>query len=864
MRNLKKILALVLSLMMVLSVMVTASAADYSDADEIQYTEAVDLMSALGILKGADGKFDPNGTLTREQAAKIIAFIKLGVETDNYLATLTTDRFADVTNNWAMKYVAYCSNEGIIDGGKDADGVLKFDPKGTLTGYQFGKMVLNALGIDGEYANNPNWTLEVAKNLNLYGLKEGMETIVLSAKITREQAAQLAFNAMKYSATASVSGYYFDVDGYRDIIFSTRSEAMIFGVSVDKTNLTADKIKEYKDTTGSILATTWKTTPGTKTDEFGRKYTTWVIDKSITGTDADVTVVASTEAAKYTFTATKASTVTNKASMDTYLNTVLGITDAEKEIGVASTTSKNCNILRNGKLVTSWGDTNINIGDKVEVYLKAGTNTVEKIIITRYDLYTVGKTTALNPKVASEAKLIKAGYSTKTTYTAVTTGTTETVYDNTYAEKSYVLAVIIGKEAVLSAEAETVTGKIDATKGTTDVRLGGVWYKVAGSVTAGITTKDAVYVINEQGALETVVTEDEAPTIPNIYYLVATYNIATDASKDEYGQPIDGTTSYYAQIVDLNGVESKVLIGWQKTGDDTTLVGVKSLIAGKFVTYAANKAAAAVKLGIMTFSDAPAAYNKDTAPVFATTLAGALNKGATTAGTGTSKVYVNDATKYVFLKGNLSTLKTNVITGSINAAVASGAKALVTKDADGNNIVVAVIAGDSYVDEGIDANDYLYALAQKDTVKTYWKTNEDGTVAYKYEYEVYSVLTGEKMTIEAEDAFLAGGFYSYKVTDGVYKLADASSVTGVKSNETYTGKFGTKINSTSIVDYEAADTVIVDLRTDAQIAADELEALSTLDEVHAASADYFVKFDAFVDSTVQEVIVIFITGVTAK
>ena len=120
------------------------------------------------------------------------------------------------------------------------------------------------------------------------------------------------------------------------------------------------------------------------------------------------------------------------------------------------------------------------------------------------------------------------------------------------------------------------------------------------------------------------------------------------------------------------------------------------------------------------------------------------------------------------------------------------------------------------------------------------------------------------MTIEAEDAFLAGGFYSYKVTDGVYKLADASSVTGVKSNETYTGKFGTKINSTSIVDYEAADTVIVDLRTDAQIAADELEALSTLDEVHAASADYFVKFDAFVDSTVQEVIVIFITGVTAK
>ena len=64
----------------------------------------------------------------------------------------------------------------------------------------------------------------------------------------------------------------------------------------------------------------------------------------------------------------------------------------------------------NGVKINSWAANSIAIGDEVEVYMAAGSKTdIEKIIITRYDLYTVDKTTALNPKVASEAKLIKAG-----------------------------------------------------------------------------------------------------------------------------------------------------------------------------------------------------------------------------------------------------------------------------------------------------------------------------------------------------------------------------------------------------------------------------------------------------------------------
>ena len=289
MRNLKKILALVLSLMMVLSVMVTASATDFADDADITNKEAVEVMSALGILKGADGKFVPNGTLERAQAAKIIAFIKLGADTEDLLATLTTNKFADVTGGWAMPYIAYCSNEGIIDGYKDADGVWNFGPKGTLQGYAFAKMVLNALGIEGDYTGS-NWTLEVAKNLNsTKGLKDGLANIKLSENITREQAAQLAFNAMKYTGSAT-TGKYIVVPAASnttlgaaigDEVFDSRLEAITFVNAVDNTYKldSTDGAKNYTvieqpDSTQSLMATSYGakelTTLGT--DDFRHPY----------------------------------------------------------------------------------------------------------------------------------------------------------------------------------------------------------------------------------------------------------------------------------------------------------------------------------------------------------------------------------------------------------------------------------------------------------------------------------------------------------------------------------------------------------------------------------------------------------------
>ena len=193
----KKLLALLLTAVMLLGMISMVSAVDFTDAADIDRMneEAVTVLSEMGIIGGmGDGTFQPNGTLTRAQAAKIIAYMKLGKAGAEAL-TADTAAFTDVpTSHWACKYVGYCAKEGIVSG----VGNNKFNPNGTLTGFQFGKMVLVAIGFNPEIEGltGSNWDINVNNLVREESLNRGVS--VNSQGMRRQDACHLALNGLFY------------------------------------------------------------------------------------------------------------------------------------------------------------------------------------------------------------------------------------------------------------------------------------------------------------------------------------------------------------------------------------------------------------------------------------------------------------------------------------------------------------------------------------------------------------------------------------------------------------------------------------------------------------------------------------------
>ncbi len=199
MRNLKKTLCLFLALVFVLG-LCTVGAADieFKDEKEIIYKEAVQTMAGLGILKGddndRDGKmeFRPKDGLTRAEAAKIIAYVALGPDVEYWP---TTQVFDDVPANshWAAKYIAYCSNRGIING----VGNNKFDPNGKVTLVAVMKMLLAACGYNarGEFTGS-GWESAVFDKAFETKVLQGVKATDWYAGATREETAQLAYNTL--------------------------------------------------------------------------------------------------------------------------------------------------------------------------------------------------------------------------------------------------------------------------------------------------------------------------------------------------------------------------------------------------------------------------------------------------------------------------------------------------------------------------------------------------------------------------------------------------------------------------------------------------------------------------------------------
>ena len=244
MRNLKKVLGLVLCLAMMLSIMVVGAGAAFADQDQIdtKHTEAVDMCSALNIITGFEnGKFMPNDNVTREQTAKMICVLLNGGK-DPVLGAGSSS-FSDVANDrWSCPYIESCVSQDIVVG----VGGGKFAPAGKVTGSQLAKMLLVALGFSPDhqkYAGSA-WEVNVNTDASARGFYKDLEDINPSEPLTREHAAQMIWNALNAYEVEYKSVLSTDANG--QLTSKTTVQDKVVGDNNDKITLLQDKYEVQK------------------------------------------------------------------------------------------------------------------------------------------------------------------------------------------------------------------------------------------------------------------------------------------------------------------------------------------------------------------------------------------------------------------------------------------------------------------------------------------------------------------------------------------------------------------------------------------------------------------------------------------
>lgn len=205
MKNLKKVLALVLAVVMIMSVVTVASAKTYKDADAEafkNYADAIDALSSLKILDGfEDETFKADGTLTRAQAAKIVAIVHNAATNGRIQSDIADlysnaqNPFVDCNTSWALPYINYCRITGLADGMT----ATTYAPKREVTGVQFLKLMLTTLNFNTakEGYTGTGWDINVLNRANEIGLTAGLEKGWKAiAPIKRGEAAQVLYNAL--------------------------------------------------------------------------------------------------------------------------------------------------------------------------------------------------------------------------------------------------------------------------------------------------------------------------------------------------------------------------------------------------------------------------------------------------------------------------------------------------------------------------------------------------------------------------------------------------------------------------------------------------------------------------------------------
>ena len=240
----KKVLSLVLCVAVMLSVMVLGAGAAFSDQDQIENTEAVDACSALNIIGGyEDGSFHPERNIKRSEITKMIC-VALNGGKDPNVGTNEVPTFTDVRGTadaWAEGYIEACVAQGIVSG----VGGGRFSPAGNVTGAQLAKMLLVALGYnsDNEGFIGNAWETNVNVRAAQKHLYDGLEKMDTSAAVTRDQAAQMVWNAMQAYEVEYKTNIITDENG--NLVTQVVVQDKVVGSNNDKITLLRDKYSAW-------------------------------------------------------------------------------------------------------------------------------------------------------------------------------------------------------------------------------------------------------------------------------------------------------------------------------------------------------------------------------------------------------------------------------------------------------------------------------------------------------------------------------------------------------------------------------------------------------------------------------------------
>ena len=774
----KKLLALVLALVMTMS-LVTISNAAYSDKADIDLKEAVDVLSAVGVFEGSDGKFDPKANLTREQAAKLVAYLQLGQKSAD--ALVGGNKFTDVAaNRWSAGYVDYCATTGVVAG----VGNGQFNPTGSLTALQFGKMLLVCLGYDATTENltGADWQINTSKLMASAKLLKGLDSVKANDVITREQAAQMMLNAIKAptveydtkGSTITIGGTVIGIGGSKATYVTATVAEDSTVKNIGKTQLT--NTGAYTVELGEKLFSNLKL--NSDTDAFERPVTVWTLKAEKIGSYANTPDLTYTAEVKlgtiYSDLGTSKKLV--------YSSTALVANDTDKFAYYADGTINAS--LGKGDIAKGNDQKVGGNGVLIEVYYDDVANTAKVVEVNTYG----GEVTSARAKTASKDANV-----TVTPLNAGKGGNYETEDFKVDDIVAYSYSTKTGDAGVKNVvAAEKVTGELTGYTAGKSVVVGGTTYKfnkaasIDVSALAGAIDNDVTLALDKYGYVLNVNTDATSTN----YAVVLKYKDkgTFDDAKAEL-LFTDGTTKT-VELKDNADVANGSIVSYTITnkGKYELKVLAKDLVDETGVTLT-TKGNSTIRIGSVVkangktiFLVATKSGNSDT--VY-TSYTGIANVPTITAGSTAAK-----ANAYV-KSGSAATVVYIDATAATTSVESSTKDVVFVKGSSTTGASYDTKKGTFYTYDAI-VNGEITTIDSADKITSYalytsMATDENGVVKLSADGSVFSGTGTDKA---ANDAIgLNGAYYSYSKDCQVFYIdsegtISTSSIGGISKDET--------------------------------------------------------------------------------